>query len=136
MVRVEPDDDGPLTETVFPVAERVSMVLRYPRDYQLSDRHVRTLLRCGDQLAGVLATVYAKEQDYGEAWREQGWRGNVARILSKTSRLRNMLWRTHTLENHDEPVQDTLQDLIALTLFALINRQGRNEWGRGDEAGL
>lgn len=124
---------GPVTSTSFPVAGEIHLVLRYPRDWQLSDDNVRTLLRLCEVFAGVLATVHAKERHYAGAWRDQGWRGNLARVLSKTSRLRNMLWRSDPIEGSGEPAQDTLQDLISLTAFTILNRQARNEWGRNDE---
>jgi hypothetical protein len=86
-----------------------------------------------EELAGffelVRLKVQQKEQAYAGAWREQGWRGNVARVLSKAKRLKNMLWRTNTMDNSEEPVNDTLIDLVALAAFTWINRQKNNEWG-------
>lgn len=71
-----------------------------------------------------------KNSLYKDAWREQGWRGNVARILSKASRIKHMLWGSMmTWQDADEPVEDTLRDLSLLCMFALMNREQRNEWG-------
>lgn len=85
------------------------------------------------QLEGALNTFYAKEKMYGGAWRQQGWMGNLARIMSKTARLKNMLWRGEELTDEQETVNDTLQDMINLCVFALLNRGQRNRWGSGPE---
>lgn len=71
-----------------------------------------------------------KAQAYGEAWSEQGYMGNVARVLSKVSRLRNMVWRDFGIEDADEPILDTLFDLINLAAFTVINKRRNNKWGR------
>lgn len=81
-------------------------------------------------LEGAVNTYWQKELIYGGAWRKQGWMGNIARIMSKTARLQNMVWREFPLESVDEPVQDTLQDLINLAVFTLLNRGQDNRWGR------
>lgn len=83
-----------------------------------------------DFAAQVRLLIIGKSQNYGEAWREQGWRGNMARILSKTSRLKYMLWCTNPLQSTVEPVEDTLLDIGALAAFLLANRKEDNEWGR------
>jgi hypothetical protein len=67
---------------------------------------------------------------YGEAWREQGYMGNVGRVLSKASRLRNLLWRDDQRIDALEGVAETLLDLINLVAFAHINWTQRNKWGR------
>lgn len=78
----------------------------------------------------VLQIVLRKNEDYGAAWRDQGWMGNVARILSKTSRLKSLLWQDFQRETSSESVDDTVQDLIALCVFFLLNRGVENKWGR------
>jgi hypothetical protein len=80
-------------------------------------------------LEGAVNTYWQKERLYGGAWRKQGWMGNLARIMSKTARLKNMLWRDDALESSDEPIQDTVQDLINLCVFTLLNRGQQNKWG-------
>lgn len=70
-----------------------------------------------------------KALTYGEAFRSQGYMGNVARVLSKAARLRRMLWLDFPIEDAEEPVQDTLLDLINLAGFLIINYRDRNRWG-------
>lgn len=70
-----------------------------------------------------------KQMGYGEAWRDQGYMGNVGRVLGKVSRLRNMLWRDIEVNGSSESIEDSLMDLIVLSGFALINRRERNKWG-------
>lgn len=77
----------------------------------------------------ILQIVLRKNEDYGDAWRQQGWMGNTARILSKTSRLKNLLWRDFQQRDMTESIEDTVQDLIALCVFFLINRGQGNKWG-------
>lgn len=76
----------------------------------------------------------AKNTMYRDAWRDQGWRGNVARVLSKASRIKAMLWGSVTWNSFDgdEPVEDTLRDLSLLCMFTIINRSHDNEWGPRD----
>lgn len=88
-----------------------------------------TVNRVAYVFEGVLNTIYQKEQHYGGAWRSQGWMGNLARIMSKVSRLRNMQWRADPMEAASESIDDTLQDLIALSAFGSINRVDANVWG-------
>lgn len=75
-----------------------------------------------------------KALTYGDAYRSQGYMGNVARVLSKVARVRNMLWRdsfiatVHTSVH--ESVEDSLLDLINLAGFTLINLNDGNKWGK------
>lgn len=87
-----------------------------------------------------------KNLNYGDAWRSQGYMGNLARILSKVSRLRNMLWRSDPTDQvPDQPavmegsaqadmdaetVRDTLMDLSNLCYFMARNLGEGNQWGR------
>lgn len=70
-----------------------------------------------------------KNSFYRDSWRGQGWRGNVARILSKADRIRAMCWGSLPLQDSKEPVEDTLRDMSLLCMFATINRHMDNEWG-------
>jgi hypothetical protein len=81
----------------------------------------------------ALNLAASKNASYGDAWRRQGWMGNFARIHSKTSRLKNMIWRDDKdLDGADkETIEDTLLDLINLAGFMMINRTDRNKWGDG-----
>lgn len=76
-----------------------------------------------------LKLVYKKNGLYANAWRTQGYMGNLARIMSKVARLKNMLWTNHQMESADEPVSDTLYDLANITAFAGINYSEENKWG-------
>jgi hypothetical protein len=82
----------------------------------------------------VLALLKKKDVAYGNAWQKQGYMGNLARILSKTSRLKNMLWRDEVEsvvpEGQDESVLDTLYDLSALCALAIANIEEGNRWGK------
>lgn len=91
-----------------------------------------TVRRLAEVFEDALNLAYDKTQGYGEAWRDQGWMGNLARVMSKSSRLRNMLWRNtfEQSESMDESVEDTALDMINLLGFMLINRRGLNPWGR------
>lgn len=72
-----------------------------------------------------------KARIYGEAFRSQGYMGNMARVLSKVARLRNMVWTDIEKRPPEETLEDTLLDLINLAGFMLINLTERNKWGNG-----
>jgi hypothetical protein len=82
----------------------------------------------------VLSLVRVKDAAYGGAWRKQGYMGNLARIMSKTERLSNMLWKDgyHGPNEFplDESVLDTLKDLMALAAFMAANIEDGNRWGQ------
>lgn len=82
----------------------------------------------------VLELVRQKDRAYGGAWKAQGYMGNLARIQSKTERLKNMTWRDRAegdfSTEEDEPIEDSLRDLMALCAFALANLEEGNRWGR------
>jgi hypothetical protein len=85
--------------------------------------------------ADAVQALLKTKQAYGNAWREQGYMGNLARIQSKTARLRNMLWRDDEsngigVSEGGESVADTLKDLSALCSFMLANFEDGNRWGR------
>lgn len=72
-----------------------------------------------------------KRYAYGRAWKEQGYMGQTARILSKASRLKNMLWQAMPTEDTEESINDTVIDMMNLCVFFLLNRGQDNPWGRG-----
>lgn len=78
---------------------------------------------------GLITLQREKARTYGEAFRSQGYMGNVARVLSKAARLKMMMWRDLSLEDSRESVTDTLEDLINIAAFALINYRDGNKWG-------
>lgn len=71
-----------------------------------------------------------KGSSYGEAWRDQGWLGNVGRVLSKAARLKNMVWRDDPVDSATEPISETLMDMINLAAFAYMNYSDKNKWGK------
>lgn len=73
-----------------------------------------------------------KAQAYGDAYRSQGYMGNLGRVLGKASRLRNMLWGdwNEQFEDAEETTYDTIYDLINLCTFFIINREDSNKWGQ------
>lgn len=85
----------------------------------------------------ALRLAEVKSESYGDAWKGQGYMGNLARIMSKNERLRNLLWcdadgdgppiPEHELDA--EAVRDTLLDLINLSGFMLLNWEAGNRWG-------
>lgn len=77
----------------------------------------------------ALKLADGKEANYGGAWKSQGWMGNFARLQSKMSRLRNMIWRDHQLHNYDETVVDTALDFVNLSAFFILNQREENKWG-------
>ncbi len=82
--------------------------------------------------AQVRDTILRKSVGYGDAWERQGYMGNVARVLSKQSRIRNMCWTDSegtAVDPDDEDVLDTLIDLGALCAFAVANIEEGNRWG-------
>lgn len=82
------------------------------------------------QMENCLNLMWQKEQAYRGAWREQGYMGQTARLLSKASRLKNMLWTSHPFEMGEEVTQDTVEDMVNLGIFWLLNKGQRNPWGR------
>jgi hypothetical protein len=81
-----------------------------------------------------------KNEQYQDAWRKQGYMGNLARILSKTARLEAMLWndpedevgREEAVEAV-EPIRETLLDIINLAGFMAVNYAECNRWGKRDQ---
>jgi hypothetical protein len=94
-----------------------------------ADHHLASQM--AEVFENALNLAMAKNAGYGNAWQEQGWMGNLARILSKTARLKNMVWRDKGVESDTEPLEETVGDLINLSVFFLINRRELNKWGRG-----
>jgi len=84
----------------------------------------------------ALRLAHHKNASYGNAWQAQGYMGNLARLMSKNARLRNLLWCDAEVgppmgaEDVDsESVRDTLLDLINLSGFMLLNWEAGNRWG-------
>jgi hypothetical protein len=83
----------------------------------------------------MVTDLLATKRAYGDAWVDQGYMGNIARILSKTSRIKNMCWQDNDFvgggsAEGEESVLDTLKDLSALCAFAIANIEDGNRWGQ------
>jgi hypothetical protein len=89
----------------------------------------RTLTQLASVFDQALKLANDKERTYGRAWSKQGWMGNFARLQSKMSRLRNMIWRDTPLADSNESVTDTALDFVNLSAFFVINRSEDNRWG-------
>lgn len=89
-----------------------------------------------EEIYAEAARLFAsKNVNYGDSWREQGWRGNVSRILEKAKRIRNMVWRQSVLLNgSSEHPRETLMDMMNTCAFAIINMDDNVEWGHEDHA--
>jgi hypothetical protein len=72
-----------------------------------------------------------KNRHYGDSWRNQGWRGNISRMLEKAGRIRKMVWRSGDvlLNGGSEHPRETLLDMLNTVAFAIINIDDRVEWG-------
>lgn len=85
----------------------------------------------------ALEIAERKNSDYGDAWRDQGWRGNISRIFEKTKRLRTILWSGRNVEPRvNESVDETALDMINTLAFFILNRESGVEWGHEDPFGL
>lgn len=85
--------------------------------------------------AMVRDLIIRKSRGYGNAWRHQGYMGNIGRVLSKADRLKELMWRDEATDFTEqdvagESVLDTLADLGPLAAFAIANIEEVNRWGR------
>lgn len=76
-----------------------------------------------------------KDAGYGQAWRAQGYIGNIGRVLSKSERLRNLAWKDSE-EGMADPhpaemaaIEEELRDIVNIAAFALVNLRSGNRWG-------
>jgi len=84
-----------------------------------------------DVYANAIQVFDKKNDDYGDAWRRNGWRGNLSRIFEKNERVRNLLWRTdpRTPAVGNETTVETLRDMLNTIAFAIINLEEEVEYG-------
>lgn len=85
-----------------------------------------------EEVFAEAARLFAsKNAHYGDSWREQGWRGNLSRILEKSKRLRQMLWRGGNvlLNGSSEHPRETALDMINTLAFMIVNMDDNIEWG-------
>lgn len=87
--------------------------------------------------AEVRRILVAKSGGYGNAWQAQGYMGSLARVLSKTARIKNMLWKERPWlgtggqesAEEQESVLDNAYDTAALLAFLVANIDDNNRWG-------
>lgn len=91
----------------------------------------QTHMRATRILDEAMRLMSEKNASYQDAWQEQGWRGCLARIMSKTTRLRNMLWRNNVslLNGEKETPRETALDMINHLVFFIANLDDEREWG-------
>lgn len=91
----------------------------------------RTVLALAAVFEQTLQVAWRKAAGYGMAWQRQGYMGNLARIFSKADRLRELMWNDKALEfpPDGESTRDTLEDLVSIVAFAVINLAAENRWG-------
>lgn len=82
----------------------------------------------------VARLVALKNADYRDAWRQQGWRGNLSRVLEKANRLRNTVWLPGQEARVNEGAVETAMDMIATLAFFVINTKDGLQWGNEFEA--
>jgi len=90
-----------------------------------------TLEQLRDIYEEALRLQVRKGKSYGETWREQGWMGNLGRVLGKASRLRQMLWRDRPNHTDEEKPDETMVDMLNIVAFAIVNYRAGNKWGQG-----
>lgn len=125
--------EAPAAALAARMAQAFSGLARQP---EVTAQDLIPALQAWDAYAAqVRDTIIRKSQGYGDAWQEQGYMGNLARVLSKASRLKNVAWKDEVNpldppEIHDELLADTIVDLGALCAFLLANVEAVNRWGR------
>jgi hypothetical protein len=84
-----------------------------------------------DIFTEAVQTFDKKNADYGDAWRRNGWRGNLSRIFEKADRVRNLAWRPdpRVPAVGDESVVETLRDMLNTIAFAIMNLEEEVEYG-------
>lgn len=132
-----PDESGPKWR-----ARKVALLeseLLEARTEQAAHGDSMPLQELRNVVGDALRILERKNEQYGEAWRHQGYMGNLARIQSKCSRLREMLWKDPDGNGYplpanytrdDEAIVDTLLDLINLAAMMAVNWEENNRWGK------
>ena len=89
-----------------------------------------TIDRMHHVFSEALQLASNKNADYGDAWKLQGWRGNLSRIFEKDQRLRTLLWRGEAVPPHvRENVRETAIDMMNTLAFFVMNHDAGVEWG-------
>lgn len=79
----------------------------------------------------AMALFRTKNADYGDAWRERGWMGNLSRIGEKAQRLQTTLWHDRPVgfTVADETARETVIDIINACAFFIVNWDQGRRWG-------
>lgn len=72
-----------------------------------------------------------KNRTYKDAWKEHGWRGSLGKVLTKATRLRNMLWQANAglFNGEKEHPREIAIDMINHLAFFVANLEDGREWG-------
>jgi len=74
-------------------------------------------------LDSVVEVLYAKNQDYGDAWQAHGIASVLVRLSDKSLRLENLDGKEALVV--DEQVADTLIDIIGYSILGLMYENAR-----------
>lgn len=69
---------------------------------------------------------------YGDSWKRNGWKGNVADMLRKAERVRKYMWENDNFVYTGDYEEDELSDLIDMmnyAAFAIRNVLNENKYG-------
>lgn len=89
-----------------------------------------TITRMQAVFGEALSLAQRKNADYGDAWKDQGWRGNLSRVFEKDKRLRTILWNGDKVDIHvREGVRETAIDMMNTLAFFVMNHDAGVEWG-------
>ena len=78
----------------------------------------------------------AKTSDYAETWKKPGLKGLFIKILIKYGRLENLIWKkdcSAITAVKGESIRDTLKDLAAYAIYAIIAFDEKNIVGSETE---
>ncbi len=80
-----------------------------------------------DTIINDTRTIFInKNNDYGDAYKDFGIIGLLARINEKIKRCLTIT-KTEIVYNNDEKLKDTLQDLINYSILTMIELEEKNE---------
>lgn len=119
---------------------RLELELLKAREDQVAHGDPMPLQDVRNVVGDALRLLEHKNQGYRDAWRKQGYMGNLGRLQSKAERLKNLLWRDADGNGYPLPpdrigaeqaetVVDTLLDMVNLSAFMVVNWTAQNRWG-------
>lgn len=119
---------------------RLELELLKAREDQVAHGDPMPLQDVRNVVGDALRLLEHKNASYRDAWRKQGYMGNLGRLQSKAERLKNLLWRDADGNGYPLPpdrigaeqaetVVDTLLDMVNLSAFMVVNWTAENRWG-------